>query len=283
MTKLSIVLIISAIIAIITAQLLPTSYDDDNSDDVDVDNRIVFGENAEPHSAPWVVAIQWIVLTQTRLVCGGAILTPEWVITSAYCLKSVLPIGRIELTAGRHDLSKIESTEQRRIIDRTYIHPNYSIPATGPNDIPVNDLALIHLKEPLIFNKAVNAVSLPVYDYMYENTTARLVGWGSKTMGVVPDYPNILQTLNLPIMYIKVCMFDWILGGKVWNETHLCTGPLSGTRAPCNGDMGAPLTNKTILVGITSWAPFPCAPANVPSVYVRVTQYVGWLKSMIKL
>lgn len=274
--KILAVLITSAILALVAAQLLPTENSTSNAD-----TRIVFGENAVPHSAPWVVAIQWIILTQTRLVCGGAILSPQWVVTSAYCLKSVLPIGRIELTAGRHDLSKIESTEQRRIIDRTYVHPNYSIPGTGPNDIPVNDLALIHLKEPLIFNAAVNAVLLPAYDYMYENTSARLVGWGSKTMGVVPDYPNILQTINLPIMYIKVCMFDWILGGKVWNETHLCTGPLSGTRAPCNGDMGAPLTNKTILVGVTSWAPFPCAPANMPSAYVRVTKYVHWLKSMI--
>lgn len=275
MTKLVVVLIISAI-SFVAAQLLAA--------DTSAESRIVFGDNAEPHSAPWVVAIQWIILTQTRLVCGGAILSPTWVITSAHCIQSVLPIGRLELTAGRHDLTKNEPTEQRRIIDRTHIHPNYSIPGSGPNDIPIADLALINLKEPLVFNAAVNACALPPYDYTgYENTTARLVGWGSKTMGVVPDYPAVLQTINLPIMYIKVCMFDWILGGKVWNETHLCTGPLSGTRAPCNGDMGTPLTNKTTLVGITSWAAFPCAPANSPSAYVRVTQYVHWIKDMMKL
>ena len=84
---------------------------------------------------------------------------------------------------GDHDQNKVEGTEQTRQIKEIIKHPQYKRIQKGkrPNDnVADNDFAIIKLAKPVIFNKYVNPICLPLYnDKKYDSVEARFSGWGS--------------------------------------------------------------------------------------------------------
>ncbi|XP_008579820.1 PREDICTED: kallikrein-13-like [Galeopterus variegatus] len=58
------------------------------------------GYTCLPHSQPWQVAL----LVQGRLLCGGVLVHPRWVLTAAHCLKEGY---RVYL--GKHALGRVET------------------------------------------------------------------------------------------------------------------------------------------------------------------------------
>ena len=45
-------------------------------------NRIIQGNEATPHSWPWMCSLQ----VYNEHVCGCSIVTPTWIITAAHCM-----------------------------------------------------------------------------------------------------------------------------------------------------------------------------------------------------
>ena len=81
---------------------------------------------------------------------------------------------------GSHDKNKFEGTEQTVRIKEIIKHPLYKRIQKGKHKIPDNDFAIIKLAKPVIFNKYVNPICLPLYnDKKYESVEARFSGWGS--------------------------------------------------------------------------------------------------------
>ena len=67
--------------------------------------------------------------------------------------------------------------------------------------------------------------------------------------------------------------------------TMLCAGTTNGTQDACFGDSGGPLTfhsagrNKLVQGGIVSWGPIDgCGLTNLYGVYVRLSEYLEWVK-----
>ena len=71
--------------------------------------RIINGEEAIPHSFPWMVSIQGSI--DPPHYCGASIISPNWILTAAHCGKLVF-IGTYsgdEVALGQHDRESQES------------------------------------------------------------------------------------------------------------------------------------------------------------------------------
>lgn len=239
-----------------------------------IDGRIVGGQDAEPHSAPWIITMQWGFAGLTTHLCGGSIIRPNWVLTAAHCNEAVPSFGDFLVIAGRHNLATKEATEQVRSVDRanTWIHAQYT-GGVGPFDI-----GLIYVTEAFVFNDAVAPIALPHQDHIHSGTVV-LHGWGSTSTSHFPINPDLLQTVAKPIIPLDEC--ERVLGPSPLHETNVCTGPLEGGISACSGDSGGPLTQDGELVGVVSWGFIPCGSSNSPSVYTRVSAFIDWIQAKI--
>lgn len=111
----------------------------------DVSTFIVGGQNAAPGQFPFMVSLQWQILTLTAHLCGGAIVSPSWVISAAHCKTESPDLGTIFILVGKHNLAVTEPTQVRHDILRYANHPGWVPgPQVGPDDIT---LVSLHEKE----------------------------------------------------------------------------------------------------------------------------------------
>lgn len=238
-----------------------------------LNGRVVGGAEAVPHSAQWIVTMQWGIVTGSHR-CGGSIITPNWVVTAGHCLLGVRPDGIFLLAAGRHNLRGNEYTEQRRNINRaqTWIHEDY-LGGVAPFDI-----ALILVEPGFVYNSWVGPIALPTQDHDHVGDVT-LHGWGSISTTNIPNMPANLQTVVKPVLTLADCAEAF--GESPLHETNVCTGPLSGGISACSGDSGGPISQDGEIVGIASWTVIPCGQANAPTVYVKVSSFVDWINRII--
>ncbi|XP_014204090.1 trypsin-1-like [Copidosoma floridanum] len=244
--------------------------------------RITGGRNAIKGEFPHQVSLQWSA-TPTgapKHFCAGTILQPTWILTAGHCVHAVPPFGNFVVKAGKHNISAHESTEQTAQVQRSIVHEDY------PGNVAPNDIALLRLRTPLRENQYVRRISLPRPDVL-PTGRLELSGWGSVSLTSGPVYPDILQKVNLTVVDLATCrrMIERLTGSAPLANSNLCTGPLTGGISACSGDSGGPLiknngTRKEI-VGVVSWGIVPCGTRNAPSVFTRVSAYVGWINNKI--
>uniref|UniRef100_A0A671KL90 trypsin n=1 Tax=Sinocyclocheilus anshuiensis TaxID=1608454 RepID=A0A671KL90_9TELE len=129
---------------------------------------IVNGKQAKPHSRPYMVSIQ---LTK-RHVCGGFLISDEFVMTAAHCWKGYPEI--LTVVVGAHDLRKSEISD--RVEVKSYIPHPYHTFCSHQNDIML-------LREKVKLNNNVKWISLPKEGDANMTTINHTVcqhKWGSK-------------------------------------------------------------------------------------------------------
>lgn len=195
--------------------------------EADKNPKIIGGQDAT--AAPFMVSLQ---LDRDRNgnflhVCGGTIVTEEWILTSAHCItRNNLDASIYRVIAGQLDLATSSPTQQIRTVAEFRINEQFNpSQVNGPHDI-----ALIRLGTPLtVVDGAVDYVRLPEFESMpYGEAT--VYGWGSTSR---------LQRLSKPIVDVDLCS-EILSGSHVIYDEHICTGPLNGV-GPCEKDAGGPL------------------------------------------
>ncbi|KFV19177.1 Transmembrane protease serine 2, partial [Tauraco erythrolophus] len=235
---------------------------------VKVMNRIVGGSGAALGQWPWQVSLH----VQGTHVCGGSIITHQWIVTAAHCVEGQLSDPNSwRVYAGILNQNEMLLQNGYRV-QKIISHPDYD---TDSKDY---DIALMKLQTVLSFSDTVQPICLPNPGMMFQsNQQCWISGWGAEISGGKTS--NTLNYAMVRLIENSVCNSLNVYSGMIL-PTMVCAGYLSGGIDSCQGDSGGPLvTNKSSvwwLVGDTSWGT-GCASPNRPGVYGNVTVFTDWI------
>ncbi|KAE8621369.1 hypothetical protein XENTR_v10004799 [Xenopus tropicalis] len=231
-----------------------------------VGNRIVGGSQASLGDWPWQVSLQF----NERHICGGSIITPNYILTAAHCVEGVYS-SPYPWTVYVGSLYK--STGGTRYSVKSLIgHQNYDTKTKN------NDIALMRLKSPITLTSTVQPVCLPNAGMLWTSgQSCWTSGWGATIEGGTSS--GVLNAAMVPLIDSDTCNRAVVYNGAV-TATMICAGYLRGGIDSCQGDSGGPLVTKTSslwwLVGDTSWGT-GCANMNKPGVYGNITELLPWI------
>ncbi|XP_075287795.1 transmembrane protease serine 2 isoform X2 [Opisthocomus hoazin] len=236
---------------------------------VSIMSRIVGGSAATLGQWPWQVSLH----VQDTHVCGGSIITQQWIVTAAHCVegKQFSDPSNWRVFAGilnQNEMIFRNGYKVQQIIS----HSDYD------TDSKDNDVALMKLETPLSFTDAVQPVCLPNSGMMFQSAQQCWIsGWGAEYQGGKTS--DNLNYAMVSLIETSVCNSVYIYDGLVL-PTMVCAGYLQGGIDSCQGDSGGPLVTYENsvwwLVGDTSWGS-GCATPNRPGVYGNMTAFTDWI------
>nr|XP_045748003.1 kallikrein-15 isoform X1 [Mirounga angustirostris] len=236
------------------------------------DDKMPGGEECEPHSQPWQVAL----FERGHFNCGASLISAHWVLSAAHCQTRFL---RARL--GQHNLRKGDGPEQLRTVARILPPPGYEARSHR------HDILLLRLTRPARLSPQVRPGALPTR-CPQPGEACVVSGWG-----LVPDdkpgtkgstesqvsLPDTLHCANISVIPATSCNRDY--PGRLV-ASMVCAGVEGGGMDSCEGDSGGPLVCGGVLQGIVSWGDVPCDATMKPGVYTKVCSYLEWIKETMK-
>ncbi|KAK0085021.1 hypothetical protein PV325_005947 [Microctonus aethiopoides] len=229
--------------------------------------RVVGGQPADPKEWPWMVAL---IRKYADHYCGGVLITDRHVLTAAHCLQGVRSKD-IKVRLGEYDFSKPDETRAQDFhISDVRIHEDFD-PANYDNDI-----AIIKIHRPTIFNTYIWPICLPPTGLTIEDKSAIVIGWGSQYYAGPSS--SILMEVPVPVWPHNLCANSLV---QRIPQRVLCAGAYEGGRDSCQGDSGGPLLHQLangrwVNIGIVSWG-IRCGEPGHPGIYTSVSSYLDWI------
>ncbi|XP_057685595.1 prothrombin [Corythoichthys intestinalis] len=255
--------------------------------------RIVGGTDAEVASAPWQVMLY--KRSPQELLCGASLISDQWILTAAHCIlyppwNKNFTTNDILVRLGKHNRAKFERNIERIVaIDKIIVHPKY--------DWKVNlnrDIALLHMRRPIIFTNQIHPVCLPNKKVAKMLMTAgfkgRVTGWGNLKEAWTPSgraLPTVLQQIHLPIADQSTCKSSTSV--RI-TDNMFCAGyrPEDTERGDaCEGDSGGPFVMKHpsekrwYQIGIVSWGE-GCDRDGKYGFFTHVFRMSRWMRKVIE-
>ncbi|XP_066975657.1 LOW QUALITY PROTEIN: serine protease filzig-like [Macrobrachium rosenbergii] len=234
---------------------------------------------------PWQGAVLKRENADNLYVCGATLIDDRHVLTAAHCVDGLHP-SILNIRLGEWDVSG--QTEFYKHVEMrasgVYIHPDFY--AGNLN----NDIAVIRMEHPVDFstNPHITPVCLPEKFAEFTYQRCHATGWGKDAFGSDGKFSQVLKEIEVPIIDDQQCqqmLRNTRLGAAfTLHEGNFCAGGENG-KDTCKGDGGGPLVCSTTggmqLAGLVSWG-IGCGSPGVPGVYVKVSNYVDWIKSITK-
>ncbi|KAG5328502.1 CTR1 protein, partial [Acromyrmex charruanus] len=222
---------------------------------------IIGGKNAKIGEFPYQVSLKYNDIHR----CGGSIIDNYNILTAARCVD--------DLENSVDNLKVHTGTIWLNVPGAVYDIESVSVNSKYDNKLLINDVALVHLKNPIRYNRLVQPINLATSDEGLESKPCTLIGWG--TTSVEGSISNSLQKIKLIVYPQKECQ---VAQPKV-RDSHICTLTNEGEGA-CYGDSGGPLVANKSQIGIVSFGT-PCA-FGYPDIYTRVSSFVPWINAHLK-
>ncbi|XP_030609762.1 chymotrypsinogen A-like [Archocentrus centrarchus] len=233
-------------------------------------SRIMGGQDASPGSWPW----QATLFTGENL-CGGSLITNQWVLTAASCLTpSVSPWKFVFV--GRHNLLGSNPNQMIWPLEKVTCHPKYN------SSTHENDICLLKLAAPVNFTENIQPICLASENSTFNSGTSSWITGFGLTSG--SSHPTILQEVNVPIVGNTECQLSYQNISEI-TDNMICAGLKAGGKNLCEGDLGGPLIVKNDSVwvqsGVANVGAASCANPVRPGVYVRVSRYQKWISETV--
>ncbi|XP_078141669.1 granzyme B-like isoform X2 [Centroberyx gerrardi] len=227
-------------------------------------SEIINGEKAQRKSLLYMASVQ---IDGTH-VCGGFLVTEEFVVTAAHC--DTEENAKMSVVLGTHDLKSVNEKTIRYDVVK-YKHPSYVDIEYG------NDIMLLKLSRKAKLSKTMKKIKLPSQDKIIKaNTKCIVAGWGF----IKTDGQNVddLRVVDVSTIDLKVCQREW----KRPLANVICAGGYKTNKGFCQGDSGGPLVCNGKAVGIVSFNSKSCDYPDLPNVYTEISKLLPWIKKILK-
>ncbi|XP_072115572.1 uncharacterized protein [Mobula birostris] len=219
--------------------------------------RIFGGAPARDGNFPWQVYFE-------NRVCGGALLSDAWVLTSASCVEGEL---RPQMFAGATDRNSAAGWTALEGME-VHVHPGYAQSPVG------HDIALVRLQETARMGPTMSPICLP-RDEVEVGTVGLVSGFGETEHF---SQSEVLMFAPVPVVERNNCQAPIPL-----TPTVICAGTGGGADA-CTGDGGGSLVFKDPLhhdtyftAGVVSWGQ-KCGEYGV---YTSVRNHLEWIENIM--
>ncbi|XP_035772792.1 serine protease snake-like [Anopheles albimanus] len=228
---------------------------------------------------PYYVAIEDPAKnTKYEFLCGGALISEQYVLTTASCITEEL-VNSVRLGAV-HDLRQTNGV--RKEIELFVRHPKYS------RALAYHDIALIRLNEPVEFSDTIRPICLS--NGLTSKGEPILHGFGRESY--LDDLsPEMGKRVQPPLMARSDCDEVLLLHATRRLRNGLAKEQFcidSSDETACATSVADLFVKKEdhndgcnyFLEGIGS-AGYPCGAENSVGVYTNVTQYLDWIESIV--
>ncbi|XP_046443142.1 brachyurin-like isoform X2 [Daphnia pulex] len=240
--------------------------------------RIAGGSVATPNEYPWMVYLQIYTskFSAYYYVCGGTLISNQWILTSANCLEGAQSIN---VYLGAHDINSQNEWQRIMYTTTVYIqHPNWNSQTNTADDI-----ALIKLPVAINYNAYIKSICLPSFDDpSHEGDTVFLTGWG-RTSGYDingPLSPTLRETTSTVISNAECSA---VYGGSIITANTICSSGTGG-KGICPSDNGGPMSYMTtdgnfVQIGVASFYSSTGCENGHPSGFTRIQNYLDWIST----
>ncbi|KAM9318645.1 transmembrane protease serine 2-like [Pholidichthys leucotaenia] len=236
-------------------------------------SRASGGSPASLGSWPWQVSLQ----VGGSHHCGGAVISPYWILTSAHCVTRFSSPGDWSVYAGIVDPS------------RSLFNPAYTVSHIvaheGYNSLTrSNDIALMRLSKALDNTASGNIgpVCLPNINL---NISALQKSWATY-FGFTDDASGSSHLMEAQASLIDSteCNSSSHYSGRI-SQDMICAKETETGTSTCHADSGGPLVSLMDgiwwLIGESIWRDH-CTRENLPGVYGNVSYFLDWIYWQMK-
>lgn len=248
--------------------------------------RIVKGTQADFDTFPYYAHVKSINKTSgSGFLCGGSLIAPDFVLTSAHCELGSLDDFTVEIYANAMFRG---GGYQDRKCKRWINHPGYvQLENRNENLVYMDyDFAICELNRPVYIQQSSVVLELnknnDTYPIIGEDVTQVGLGTVGDASGTKPDW---LQYALVPAITNEQCYGKF---GDLVNDRVLCVKPnKNGKQGTCKGDSGGPNVVKEkddsnpnleshVLVGVTSFSACETNP-KLPRGLARTSKVMYWV------
>ncbi|XP_075161962.1 trypsin delta-like [Haematobia irritans] len=220
--------------------------------------RIVGGVPIYIDRVPWQVAIY----NYSNFVCGGSIISEDWILTAAHC---VVNGGFFIIRAGSSFLN--EGGGLYLTASLIVSHRLFSVSTID------YDIAMIRVNRRFETNQQVQFITLAKNGKTTPNKFY-VSGWGSLIyQGALS---NQIRGLTINLYDRQECIRIYRNLGLNVTKNMICAGGIG--EDTCHGDSGGPLVWRRIQYGIVSLGQLCSQP---PSIFTNVRQMNGWITNVV--